>query len=331
MSSTPPTPADPESEATFEYYVAGLVDVLSQRDDLMAWARIKTGEDADPAFLSALQNSVGKILNVRQAVRSLVVGYGKPTEAAAQLSQIPPELREQFERFRVSKMGAQFFSDTSVAYAPLQTYEGVPLLKDVWGIVAGLGYLMLMCLSSKIAIRGAIEVGAGTNAFSGELYGPCLAVVHQLESEVAQYPRIVIGRSLHGLLRQLANNTTAVGLGQITADLARDLLDLVLMDDDGELIVDFLNPFFAEHAPASPPDVEYTHARLVERAYEWVRSEHDRFRKSGNTKLAARYARPRRYFDFRLGADTQTTLTVSVDDPSWVFPDIPYGPLVDDD
>ena len=49
-----------------------------------------------------------------------------------------------------------------------------------------------------------VEVGLGTELDNGEIYGPVLYKAYELERELPEYPRIVVGRELINYLTQLA-------------------------------------------------------------------------------------------------------------------------------
>jgi hypothetical protein len=51
-------------------------------------------------------------------------------------------------------------------------------------------------MSRHTPIRGAVEVGKGFEWPEGGVYGPIMADVYELESQIAYYPRIVIGQDL---------------------------------------------------------------------------------------------------------------------------------------
>lgn len=60
-------------------------------------------------------------------------------------------------------------------------------------------------MASKKAFRAGVEVGLGTELDNGEIYGPVLYKAYELESKVAEYPRIVVGKELINYLTTLVN------------------------------------------------------------------------------------------------------------------------------
>ena len=57
--------------------------------------------------------------------------------------------------------------------------------------------------------RGGLDVGLGVEIAPGEVYGAALERAYQLESEVAQHPRLVIGKELVAYLDFLTSRAAA--------------------------------------------------------------------------------------------------------------------------
>lgn len=56
--------------------------------------------------------------------------------------------------------------------------------------------LLLMSLAKGSPIRGGIAIGSGIELDEGELFGPVVGRAHEAESQLAQYPRIVVHPSV---------------------------------------------------------------------------------------------------------------------------------------
>ena len=67
-----------------------------------------------------------------------------------------------------------------------------------------LGLLMLTELAEGILFRGAIEAGICAELSGSDLYGQAIARAYALESDVAVYPRIVVGGHLMDYVRSFA-------------------------------------------------------------------------------------------------------------------------------
>ena len=100
----------------------------------------------------------------------------------------------------------------------------------------------LVMLSKEISLRGAIDIGKGLehrlNGYD-ELYGAALSNPYYLESNVANYPRIVIGKKLYDYLY----GVSIVSVGEQSTDnirFAKECLNFTKRDSDGEYILDYL-------------------------------------------------------------------------------------------
>lgn len=292
---TPASDHDPQG-GNFGHYIVAVADVLNQRSALQGWSRFPKEGESDAQFLGAVKQTVGSILALRDAMAKYVGQFGKGPPDAELWNLLTPPQQKDYLKLTESRIGLQVFSDTCVLFAPLRVHEGALLLKDVWGVLLGMAILMPGMLSGKIAIRAGIEIGTATDVFPGQIYGPSLASAYHLESEVAEYPRIVIGPALFGLIREAASSSLETPHGQFSRAMATEIQSLIAWDDDGVLILDYLGEYVRAHDAGMDMPIE----PLVRRAATFVASEHERFRRERNIKLAGRYARLRRYFDGRM-------------------------------
>ena len=130
----------------------------------------------------------------------------------------------------------------------------------------------------------------------GEIYGTALERAYVLESEVANYPRIVIGdelwKYLNSVLAEFDKSTRPMAKA-VTA-IVGAIQRMITTDRDGKRILDYLGEFvFQNSVPAHVDDA-------VRPAYEFVLSEQKRLMAEGNAKLIERYASLRSYFESRL-------------------------------
>ncbi|MEX2217674.1 MAG: hypothetical protein WD749_02850 [Phycisphaerales bacterium] len=298
MSSAPIRQEDdPNRPISVANYAVALVDVLNQRQALMQWAVVTEDDKPGAEFLAKLKATVGRILDVRKMLRDYVEGFAERNLPPQDVwSTLPESMRQEYLAFSTSNLRMQSFSDTAILYAPMRAHRGEPLMKDVYGIIGGVAMLIPGLLSVGVAARGAIEIGAGTgDAFEGQIYGPCLAMAHHLESGVADYPRVVIGPHLNKYLRGFAARKPKDPWSALSWEMANEIRNsFVANDDDGRPIVDFLGPGMRQQREAMKP--------FVHRAFAFVQRERDRFKRDGNKKLEDRYARLLRYFELRMAS-----------------------------
>ena len=167
------------------YYSVALLDVQGQRERFRQLRLPKNSEEA-AAVGEVLRQTAGFILDLRQAFdeqfESFAAGVG-----------------EMMKRHTERPVRPQFvgFSDSFVASVPLRNDRGdlLPIVR-VFSALSAAAVVMLMSLASKHPLRGGIDVGLAAEIGPQEIYGTALESAHVLESQIAGYPRIVIGNEL---------------------------------------------------------------------------------------------------------------------------------------
>ena len=158
-------------------------------------------------------------------------------------------------------------------------------------LFSNLSTLMLSLLSERVPLRGGVDIGISAKysfyrATHAELVGASLVKAYKLESSVAQWPRIAIGRDLLDALSRLAGSAD----GSV-ASLAGICLSLCRRDIDGTHSLDYLSQ--AIDGPHHPD--------TLRKAREFVTSQVSAFTEAGDRKLAERYSHVEKYFSSTLG------------------------------
>ena len=130
----------------------------------------------------------------------------------------------------------------------------------------------------------------------GDVFGAAVAASYKLESDVADCPRIVVGKKLMGFLRQAYELLPGNDYEKVNQYFSGECLKWICEDFDGQHIVDYLKPGFFGY------EVDDDCRKLLELAYEFIQKEYAEHKDKGNTKLAMRYIWLREYFVSRLPA-----------------------------
>jgi hypothetical protein len=104
-----------------------------------------------------------------------------------------------------------------------------------------------MCLTGlgkKNPIRGGLDVAWGVELRNNELYGCVVSRAYNLESRIAQYPRIVVGENLSGYLLACSNDDGKDEYAQFNRKLAVVCMELLDKDSDGAMIINYLGRGF---------------------------------------------------------------------------------------
>ncbi len=194
--------------------------------------------------------------------------------------------------FRLPHVHLSVFSDSLLLHFKLDgSVEGV--VRQLTTVLGSVGTFFLNSLSQGHVYRGALEVSAGASLGSRGVVGPAMSEAYKLESEVAQYPRIVIGPNLADLIESASEVPSSA---IFVATEARLLSSMVVRDSAGTDMLDFL------HMPAQflKQQAEEVHSPvrdIVRHAYENVVEREAKFIEAGDKKLSDRYALLRRQFD----------------------------------
>lgn len=186
---------------------------------------------------------------MREDLGKYFAGYTKDEQSKV---VVEPSAKEKFDQMRKAEIYFQFFSDSVIAFVPLEfkSFYSVTV-NGVWGLLGAGGAAILGSLALDHSIRGGIEVCWGTRLKSGEIYGPALNKAYFLESDVAKYPRIVIGDGVWDYLNSLSNKIRQhPAQTEIDIDACKGMADrclnLISRDKDGLLIMDYLGEGFLE-------------------------------------------------------------------------------------
>ena len=196
--SSPPSSSD-SSSVRLGGHVVGLFDILGQRDILRSW---KTPKERNPAVRAQMVAQLQKTWGVIQSFRG---GFRKAFEAFSATPNLPentpPEKRELWKSLDNHPLKLFGFSDTVVAHLAVETSQHKAPTRGVLGLIAATGLMQLHQLSIGYPIRGGIDLEIAFEIDKDEIYGPALMRAYALESETAEYPRVVIGDEIMRWLR----------------------------------------------------------------------------------------------------------------------------------
>lgn len=268
-------------------HLVAFLDVMGQRDRFRHLQLPKNSAE-EASVKEVLRQTAGFVVDLRRVFEQQFQAFEAGSLRMRAHTKDP--LRPRF-------MG---FSDSFVISVPLRTNSGgdlVPIV-TVFSALSAAAIVMLTSLASKHPLRGGIDVGLATEIGPQEIYGTALERAYVLESETAQYPRIVVGENLlkyiNSARAEFEIQSTPVAKS-ITAILQK-LMELLATDADGNKILDYLGPVVVQHAGASGGHREH----MVQPAYDFVLSEKKRTSATGDAKLSARYESLRSYFESRL-------------------------------
>ena len=263
---------------TIGHHALAFIDILNQKEKLSRIAKLPENDAEKAEFIRQWKETFGVV----QAYRSMFHGFFKSfTEERALPADAGKEEREFMRRARRAEVKSQLFSDSMIYYTSLEDRADRFAISGVHTLLSGCAATIFLSLSRKLVCRGGIESGIAGEFFEGEVYGPALYQAYHLESEVARYPRIAVGKSL---VEFIASELHLAG-GDLDSGYRRGLGkkcgQWLISDVDGVTILDFAGPATKEIFPVLKD--------AIDPALSFVKAEWQSFRQQGKTELAGRY------------------------------------------
>jgi hypothetical protein len=284
LSTVNPSSETPPSDTIiFGYYLVAFIDILGQRDVLRSLKGLPSNREEYQDFIRKVKDSYGAVEGLRQWHESFFEGLKEPS---SYFEAIDENQRQLFRFFKRNSLKTRWFSDTALLYTPLaNTPEHLPI-NAIYGILMWSATTMLTSLAAGRPVRGGIEIGVGAEIHEGEIYGPSLVSAYDLESKVADYPRIVVGATtiqyLASRLKPEENDIFAI----YEKKLAETCLNLINVDTDGSHIVDYAGTAFRSLTKEGNDSSE-----LLDKAVKFAREQVCHFQSEQNMKLLLRYQR----------------------------------------
>jgi hypothetical protein len=273
-------------------YCVSFIDLLGQRNAAKGQGLLPSisSEAEDKAFQKSLSENIGGILKLQQDVEEMNKALS-PNPSSPFREALSDEDKTTWDEIQFETVKTQYWSDGFVKFICLGDQVNKYPAKGVFELFCTAGYFCLLGLVQRRPVRGAIDIAWGSEIRPGELYGPAIVRAYELESEVAQYPRIVIGQEVVGFLDAHKHNRADGLASRVNRSFAQACLDLLAQDDDGYWIIHYLGDAFRRAV---------THARheyLCQRARTFVAEQLEEHKRLRNSKLAFRYTQLLAYFD----------------------------------
>jgi len=274
----------------FYNYAVGFIDLLGQRKHFEHEGLLPQFEtkEQETAFHDKVKATIGAIDDLQRSAEQFHVAA---TEFKSPfVGQLPENLRGPYEEARKHRVHKQNWSDGVVHFTALGYPDIKVPMNSVFHLLTNLGSMCLLGLAKKRPIRGGFEVAWGVELRPGELYGCAVAKAYQLESEIAQCPRIVLGPYILNYLQQSAGAQPTSIFDEVNRRLAHLRLGMIVEDLDGKPIVHYLGDEFQRFISRS------SHAYLFGKAMEFIGEQLQVHKSTGDNKLTSRYEHLRQYF-----------------------------------
>jgi hypothetical protein len=287
-------PSSPSSALSVFNYCTCFIDILGQRNALrdQGTLPIITTEEQRLQFIQeVLTKTIRPITRLQEQADQFKDAFLKPIDSPIRQT-LSSELREEWDKIQGHELHFQYWSDGLVAFTCLGNKEAPIQINGAFALLSMAGSLCFMNLSSQFRnpLRGGIEIAWGTELRPGELYGPAIARSYELESEVAQYPRIAVGAKMIEFLKTIAALELKDNFSRYSSTLAQKCLQMLVRDIDGQWMIHYLGEAFQEAISRQ------NHIDMYNDALQFISEEYVRFRTNGDSKLAMRYFQLCSYF-----------------------------------
>jgi len=272
----------------FGHYLVAFIDLLGQREKLRRLDALPSNRNGPEysEFIQIIKDTTGSVQDLQKTAAEYFSSFSK-NEDDSLLNLVPG-----FGRPNATEIKFQHYSDGLVIYVPLRTDDNYSPSKGVYGALAACGCICLLGLAKKRPVRIGVSIGIAAELAENELYGKAVADAYELESYVAQYPRVVVSDDVMSYLMGYANKKCQADNFhcQLTIKMAQASLEMLGRDFDGRIIVNYLNGFFRKNLMGDVDDIVYEHAK------SFIDEQLNIHQESKNTKLAFRYALLHGYF-----------------------------------
>lgn len=276
------------AEKTEEYqrYLVIFLDILGQKELLSQMTELPKTEDEKNKFKTLSDKTHGKIVGIRNC-------FFKCFEAI--LNTLPPINRPKIYYYGIS--------DSIIIAVPLDSNQNDTAIIGCFSALAATCIAGLFELAKKTVIRGGLDISTAIRIGENEIYGHAVASAHYIESQLADYPRFVVGDELRKYIRETESQEPSSSTND-NIKIANMCRELFFQDSDGCYMLDYLGSAMGQYMAMirDSGNVDSNFSKIHKNAFNFVKAEYDGFVNEANEnsqKLALRYHRLLSYFELR--------------------------------
>lgn len=275
-------------------YCIGFIDLLGQREEYKDEGLLPqfASEEERKAFNQKIKSTIGAIFSLQKDAESMIKVSSTPNPERKKT--VPPEIHDTYDKMMQTRIKSQRWSDGLVFFACLGDPDIKCPVNGPFNLFGLAGSMCLLGLAKKRPIRGAIDIAWGVELHNGELYGAAVAKAYELESYVAQYPRIVVSDRTIDFLEAHHKNMDNNIYSKCNRQLAEMCLNMIAEDVDGNFIIHYLGDSFREYISKD------LHNDLYNKAIGFINSQFENHRRlkynKESNKLSFRYSHLLSYF-----------------------------------
>jgi len=264
-------------------YIGAFIDLLGQSSRLSEYDTVP--RKIDENFKQYLRSTYGRVKLFRDGFFTFLRKHNRRFNLPLIINRI------RMPRIKIKASG-----DSLIIYSSLfgDGSKNLVSILSVDSILTACALNFVIFLANKRPFRGGIDIGVGIEDQELGIYGSVVNKSYQLESKHADYPRIVIGKTLLEYLQNNFNiitNKKAEKKGNLLRSFfSRKIMDTILKDEFGVYFLDVLNDQFIDIAKQSKNEGIYYEA------YKAVIESLEEYRNK-DEKIFKKYVKLKEYFD----------------------------------
>jgi hypothetical protein len=265
--------------------ITAFVDLLGLGSALRATNDIGSHVTDEQQARPLISRSHGTILRFRHEIEDAFRAFGSVAEPPG----LTRDARSLWTRSHSGETRPCWFSDCGLFNVLIDRTNPLGSCREVLSLFIGLSFCTLQMATHGQLIREGIDTGLALVSDSNEVLGSGLVAAHELESQLAVYPRIVLGRSAMGFLRGC---TTEEQLDALKCDaptraMIRATIDFTLsfvtVDQDGLPRLHFTTPEMLRRLS------DAGHSGIIARARTAIKDRLEVANKSNNVRIISKY------------------------------------------
>lgn len=281
----------------YSYHAVAFLDLMGQRKCFDGISGVPKSEEEKARVIEALKKSIGFIAKFRAGFQNLFKSIQSVREIP---SQVPIKFHDEYRKMQQTEIHLQSVSDAVVVWSPILTRDEPGIAKamnNLWGILMAAAGMNLLSLASHHPLRGGIDVEGAITLDSGgiEIYGPALNSAYELESKIAQSPRILIGNGLLRFIASIESDKSSSRYCLYAKTLAKQCRAFIVQDEDNRLILHFLGAASKELMLQTQAGTGDYKKDVLYPAYSFVKASVETYR--SDAILGPRYQHLLRYFE----------------------------------
>lgn len=271
-------------------YCVSFIDLLGQRLEYKNEGLLPKYESTEEKekFKIKVQNTIGKIDFLQLSADIFlngVLNYKSPER-----EMLSPDRKAIYDKIKEVRLNRQRWSDGLVYFISLEEGKVQCPIQGVYIQLITNCYLCFFGLANRIPLRGSMDIAWAAELHKGELYGAAVAKAYELETCVAQYPRIVVGQRVIDYIIINMNKPASNIYDEVDKKFAKICFDMLAQDFDGYYVAHYLGGVFQQMVTSN------LHNDLYQASLNFIREQCKKWKDERNIKLSSRYSHLLSYF-----------------------------------